>query len=245
MFTKRTAKVFMNLLLVVVFSFFSNSVLALEKTTLYIDSLQSEIYSELYKYSEFYRQDKEELEKIYKKIPLMLEEGKEFAKDDVKSSKIQFRSATQNLGTYGDILVSLLVDSGSAGLAGHAAIVSLDSSVTIESFDKNFSPIKKDGVQYYTNDWRIKKGSLLLRPKNATLSQYRKAAIYAEKQVGKPYNWFFFNKNRTDAFYCSQLVWRSWLEQGIDCEKGSIPNGAITPADLVNSSNTYLVEHID
>lgn len=42
----------------------------------------------------------------------------------------------------------------------------------------------------------------------------------------------------------SQLVWLAWLDSEIDIEKGSFPNGVVSPADLANSSNTYLVERI-
>lgn len=49
---------------------------------------------------------------------------------------------------------------------------------------------------------------------------------------------------RTDAYYCSQLVWQAWLSAGIDVEKGSLPNGVIAPMDIANSDNVTLIEHI-
>lgn len=160
----------------------------------------------------------------------------------VKEELRAYRSSSQ-LGSYGDILINLISDSGSIGFAGHAGIVANNNWQTIESFAKDWSPIKKDGVQKYTNNWR-RKGSLLYRPVGATISQYKKAASYAESKVGKPYNWNFFDKKTTNSFYCSQLVWLAWLDAGIDIEKGSFPNGVVSPADLANSSNTYLVERI-
>lgn len=48
------------------------------------------------------------------------------------------------------------------------------------------------------------------------------------------------NKGTEASFYCSQLVWKAWLKQGIDIEKGSFPNAAVTPADLINSTNTMV-----
>lgn len=81
-----------------------------------------------------------------------------------------------------------------------------------------------------------------MRPTGQSAAKYKAAAAWAEKQVPKPYNWNFLNKNTEDKFYCSQLVWKAWQKQGIDIEKGSFPNAAITPADIVNSSNTYLVK---
>lgn len=123
---------------------------------------------------------------------------------DVKANEPQSRGAS--LGSNGDILVSLVINSGSVGFAGHAAIVSSNSTRTIESFAKSFSPIDKDGVQYYNNTWGTNSGALLVRPYNAMSANYTTASSFAAKQVGKPYNWVFTDKNTTDKFYCSQLV---------------------------------------
>lgn len=194
------------------------------------------------KYEEVYKQDAELIEYLNSNMDKLLAEGKEAAKlDTEKGPYVESRSA--QLGTYGDILVSLIIDSGSSGFAGHAAIVSTNNAKTMESFAKGWSPIDKDGVQVYDNTWN-KSGAILLRPVNAA-GKYTGAAKWAEKQKGKPYNWNFFNKTTTSKFYCSQLVWLAWKSQGIDTEKGSIPNGIIAPADLVNSSNTYVVKKVN
>lgn len=193
-------------------------------------------------YEELYAEDQAVIAEIERNLPAMLEEGRIAAENDVKSNLPKTRSLS--LGTYGDILVSLIIDSGSVGFAGHAAIVSSNNDQTIESYAKGWSPIDKDGVQYYDNIWNTKPGALLVRPYGATAKQYSTAAAFAEKQVGKPYNWVFTDKTTTDKFYCSQLVWQAWLEAGINCETGSIPNAVIAPADLVNSSNTYIVEQV-
>ena len=88
-------------------------------------------------------------------------------------------------------------------------------------------------------------GTLLIRPKGVTsIYTYRTAAEFAESKVGLPYNKNFFNKKTTSKYYCSQLVWQAWLAAGIDIEKGTVPNGMITPADIVNSSNTYIFRKI-
>ena len=168
--------------------------------------------------------------------------GQQAAMMDVKRNDVSVCSTT--LGTYGDILVSLVIDSGSAGFAGHAAIVSDSRYETIESYAKSFSPIDKDGVQIYDNDWGSRSGSLLVRPYNATSDDYSEAVEFAETKIGLPYNWNFLDKNATDKYYCSQLVWQAWLDAVINIESGSIPNAIIAPADLVNSSNTYVVSHI-
>lgn len=150
-------------------------------------------------------------------------------------------SGSSSNGTYGDIWVSLFASSGSIGFAGHAAIVSNTATKTVESFAKSFSPINKDGVQWYSNTWGSRLKVLMLRPEGATIAKYKAAATYAQNQVGDPYNWNFANKMTETSFYCSQLVWRAWLKQGINIETGSFPNVAVTPADLVNSTNTWIV----
>ena len=174
-------------------------------------------------------------------MPELLKKEQEVAKNDpVKGNDPVIYG--NSMGTYGDILVSLVINSGSIGFAGHAAIVSDDQNTTIESYAESFSPINKNGVQYYSNDWGNKSKALLIRPIGASSNQYSIASRYAESQVGKPYNWELYDKNTEEKFYCSQLVWKAWLDAGIDCEVGSVPNGIIAPADLVNSDNTYIVK---
>ncbi len=42
----------------------------------------------------------------------------------------------------------------------------------------------------------------------------------AQAAAGKPYNLDFFNANREDAFYCSQLAYLAYLKNGIDLNTG-------------------------
>ena len=186
--------------------------------------------------------DKIVIENINKNLDQIVKGGKKETLHDVKRATAVTSNST--LGTYGDILVNLAIDSGSIGFAGHAAIVSNDSNYTIESYAQSWSPIGLDGVQIYDNNWGTSSGSLLVRPYNATSSQYSTAASFAYGKINLPYNWNFFDKNTTSKYYCSQLVWQAWNSAGINTETGSIPNAIIAPADLVNSSNTYVVTHI-
>lgn len=194
------------------------------------------------RYAEAYHEDQLVIQHINDNIDQLLEEGRLASSNDVKANDFAFLAYT--LGSYGDILVSTTTSSGSSAFAGHAAIVSSESSVTIESYAKDWSPIHQDGVQRYGNDWANKSGAYLLRPYGATSIQFSQAASYAASQVGKPYNWNFFDKNTTARFYCSQLVWHAWLSAGIDVEAGSFPNAVVAPADLIDSSNTYVVRRV-
>lgn len=42
-----------------------------------------------------------------------------------------------------------------------------------------------------------------------------------QAELGRPYNLNFFNSSRSDAFYCSQLAYRAYLEAGIDLNTGA------------------------
>jgi hypothetical protein len=50
----------------------------------------------------------------------------------------------------------------------------------------------------------------------------REVARYCLRQaeVGKPYNFAFLDSMTDDAFYCSQLAYKAYLEQGIDLNTG-------------------------
>ena len=202
-------------------------------------------------YEEIFKQDKELIEYLDENSEKMIEEDEAFReeyfnerKSKSNSSGISTYATTTSsvLGSIGDILVDTTVNSGSVAFTGHAAIVAYsDTKKTVESFAKSFSPLNKDGVQLYSNTWKNKSKAYLLGVKNAKSTQYGTAAKNAEKHIGKAYNWVFTNKTTTSSFYCSQLVWRAWKDAGFDVEVGSIANGVISPADLVNSSNTFVI----
>jgi uncharacterized protein YycO len=74
------------------------------------------------------------------------------------------------------------------------------------------------------------------------------AADYARKQLGKPYNWIFVDKWRTDAFYCSQLCWAAYYHPSpwyykldIDGVPGALDFGAVAPDALWLSWRTDTV----
>ena len=143
-------------------------------TTAFAQETDKPIYDEetAKMYERLYAEDQAVIAEIERNLPMLLEEGRIIAETDAKSNLPQTRSSA--LGSYGDILVSLVIDSGSSGFAGHAAIVSSNSSKSIESYAKSWSPIDKDGVQYYDNTWNTKSGALLVRPNGATASQLLK-----------------------------------------------------------------------
>lgn len=209
-----------------------------------LQKLFPEYYAEC---QEAYMRDAAQIREIKANLDRMLADGQTEAANDVKRNDVEpLVYDYPILGSIGDIIVELETDSGSFAFAGHAAIVSTDSSYTVESYAKSFSPKGIDGVQYYENQWGWRAGALLIRPKNisSSVNPYRTAAQFAESKVDLPYNKNFFNKKTASKYYCSQLVWQAWLAAGIDIEKGTVPNGMVTPADIVNSSNTYIVKKV-
>ena len=70
-------------------------------------------------YHQLYLEDQEAIKEINKNLPEMLEEGERLARTDAKANEVQTR-ASSSLGTNGDIIVSLVVDSGSVGFAGQS-----------------------------------------------------------------------------------------------------------------------------
>jgi hypothetical protein len=48
---------------------------------------------------------------------------------------------------------------------------------------------------------------------------------FAQAEAKKSYNLNFFNPEREDAFYCSQLAYKAYLSQGINLNTGQgVPN---------------------
>ena len=109
---------------------------------------------------------------------------------------------------------------------GHAGIV-YDGSSTIEAHPG-------PGVHYGDpNDWWSKKSLYILSSRDT--SNMDAAANYAKRQVGKHYNWSFWDHVTTDSFYCSQLVWRSYIDNlGIDLCPGAW--SIVSPNDILCSS---------
>lgn len=77
--------------------------------------------------------------------------------------------------------------------------------------------------------------------KKTTVRQDQQASEWAARQIGKPYNRNFFNINRRDAFYCSQLIWAAYKDiTGVDI--GTWAWGvAIHPFELMSSNETELI----
>lgn len=129
----------------------------------------------------------------------------------------------------------LITDDKFSGLipTGHAAIV-WDREAVIESLG--------NGVVWNANNWYTTHGNVWGVEVNGTsIAQDSIAAEWCSRQVGKPYNFDFFNTSRRDAFYCSQLVWAAYYDNfGIDIST-PVWGAAIYPMEILDSPNVTKV----
>ena len=168
----------------------------------------------------------------YSNIDVNIKNEKEYFEKQKGKMKLNSKKEYGGpLGIYGDILIT---SRGSTNwIHGHAAIVSTSGKYVIEA-------VLFGGVRLADNDW-YRSGNRAYIPRGMVLDRKRIAAVkYAINQLHKEYE-ISFDKWRTDKFYCSQLVWRSWYEAGknIAPDSGKI----VTPADL-EKSGTVIKERV-
>ena len=116
---------------------------------------------------------------------------------------------------------------------GHAAMV-LSSTEVVESLS--------GGVGIHKNNWKTKKDKIYgITVVQTTYAQDISAANWCKRQVGKSYNWNYFNTSTREKFYCSQLVWAAFKDNyGVNLNTSAFGN-AIHPMELVRSSNTNTI----
>lgn len=142
--------------------------------------------------------------------------------------------AATSVGNYPTRKGTILVTSDPyKGLipTGHAAIV-WDSSTVIESISK--------GVVVGKNNWKSNKKKFYgVSVSSTSAAQDATVANYCKAQVGKKYNYNYFNVTTRKKFYCSQLVWAGYKDlYKIDLNTSTFGK-AVHPMELVNSSKTY------
>lgn len=107
-------------------------------------------------------------------------------------------------------------------------------NVAIESIDK--------GVSRLGNTWyKDKKQAYGVTVIDTTSKQDARAADWASRQVGKPYNINYLNVDQRDSFYCSQLVWAAFLDTA-SVDLNTKDNGKmIHPMELVEGPKTRTI----
>lgn len=139
-------------------------------------------------------------------------------------------------GTYptrtGVILVTADAYKGLIPL-GHSAMVRTSTTV-VESV--------ASGVVIGPNNWSTTKNTCYgVTTYRTTTTQDAEASNYCYSQLGKPYNYNYFNPYTRTKFYCSQLIYASYLDLfGIDLNTDDF-GVAIHPMELVNTPETYII----
>ena len=79
--------------------------------------------------------------------------------------------------------------------------------------------------------------------KSTSVAQDQKAAQWAARQIGKPYNREFYNVWTRSKFYCSQLVWAAYRDTAGPSADISLNSygAAIHPFELRDHPNTALI----
>jgi uncharacterized protein YycO len=119
---------------------------------------------------------------------------------------------------------------------GHSAIV-YSATQVVESVS--------NGVVMGKNDWWSSKNSSAAGSVNSTtVAQDAAAADWCKGQLGKPYNFNYFNTGTRSSFYCSQLVWASFLDNySVDLNTSAystVLGNPIHPLELLANDLTYI-----
>ncbi|HEM2750017.1 TPA: hypothetical protein U1344_000331 [Streptococcus suis] len=168
----------------------------------------------------------------------MAEWNVEVPKPIEADSKDYTRAPVGSWSTRAGVIV--VSDATSSGVIthGHAGIMGTGNrhSYIIES-----NPA--DGVQAKHKTWPKANQVWQLEVRNTTLAQDRAAAQWAANQIGKPYNFNFYDVWRRDRFYCSQLVWAAYRDTvGSKADISLNDYGAaIHPFELRDHSNTAVI----
>ena len=173
-------------------------------------------------YEDLSEKDKKELDNIIDKLKPI--EG------------IRTRSSSgmdPNGNYYGDIFVTM--DSVTFGFRhGHAGIGANEKGAVVEANPGSGVKIWRDEVR----KWMKKNSGGLMRVRGASVSDYKKAAKFAESRVGYRYN---LNSNIYEkAYYCSELVYYAWDHVGYNiCSKKTLK--WYLPRDIIRDDDTYYV----
>lgn len=122
---------------------------------------------------------------------------------------------------------------------GHAAIVA-----AAPYYDSVIESDTRTGVAVSEGSWAVKYANNMVYQYGVTKTteaQDQQAALWAAKQIGKPYNYNFFDINTRSRFYCSHLVWAAYKDTtGVDIGTWSW-GFAIHPFELMESGETTLM----
>jgi uncharacterized protein YycO len=176
-------------------------------------------------------------EEVTRKPQFFRDEKFEQLKADTRKTQAYvYNDARTRPGVY-----YVTIDNFFSGLPipGHAAMVSRYPNYTIEAYGNTSTQYM--GVKYHYNEWTRR--HYLARTANYTNANLDVwAAIYAEQQINKPYNYNFYRPMDTDRFYCSSLIWNAFrLYTGVDIAGFGWSPFYVSPYHLYISSNAHTI----
>jgi len=144
----------------------------------------------------------------------------------------------------GDIIFEA---NGGFGVTGHTAIVEgiYYSSTQKQSYVRVVEAIDVGVVRSILDDGRVDdKNVTVLRVSSASSSQINNAVSFCTGQLGKAYKLDFAKNTSPNEkdWYCSELIWAAYYNQGINIETNSVINEpGVTPRDIRNGNKTSIV----
>lgn len=141
----------------------------------------------------------------------------------------------------GDIIFEA---NGGLGITGHTAIVEgiFYSDTQQQYYIRVVEATLLGVIRSVLDDERIDENAgTVLRVSDATESQINNAVSFCTSQLGKSYLLDFAKDTSASEsnWYCSELVWAGYYNQGINIETTGFYNEpGITPRDIYNSSKT-------
>lgn len=125
---------------------------------------------------------------------------------------------------------------GGFGITGHSAIVEgIFYNTTYKQYYVRIIEAISDGVcRSVLDDTRVDdKDVTIYRVSSATSTQINKAVSFATGELGSSYNLDFAKDTSSSEkdWYCSELVWAAYKNQGIDIET-SLGEPGVTPRDI-------------
>jgi len=136
---------------------------------------------------------------------------------------------------------------GGYGITGHTMIVEgiFWSSTQQQYYIRVIEALSSGVVRSVLDDTRVDdKAASVYRVSGATSTIITNAVNFCIGELGSSY-WLDFAKDTSSSetdWYCSELVWAGYKNQGIDIETDNFFNEpGITPRDIVNCSRVYYV----
>jgi parallel beta-helix repeat (two copies) len=117
---------------------------------------------------------------------------------------------------------------------GHVGIY-VGNGLTIEA--------ESDGVDYHSiYEWDYTRKNVYLLGVSCSNEIQERTASFAMEQWGKDYdnNWLQKSSDpNSESWYCSELVWAAYYNQGIDINYRSPAPGAVRPRDIYMDNDTF------